>query len=340
MLLDVQDLHAERATRDTEGRERVARVLNGASFRLVKGRVLALVGEQQSGKSLTASAILGLLQPPAQVVRGRALFEGQDLLRMSDTDLARLRGARIGLVVQSARNTLDPTMRIGTQLTRAQGVHRHAPRAEAAWRAETIMSSMGIPDARGCAQAWPDDLSPGMVQRVVIALALINEPQLLIADEPTAGLDITTQLQILDLLHVELRRRRIGGLIITRDLGVAAQYCDDVAVMYAGQVVEQGPVAQVFARPAHPFTRTLLAATPERLSLGQQPVAEGASTGARAQGFSGPPPDLFALPQGCLYRDRCHQAEARCDTPPPLVGSGVHAARCHFAGTSAPQRAA
>ncbi len=319
MLLDVQDLQAERATRDDEGREQVAHVLNAVSFRVVKGRVLGLVGEHRSGKSLTAAAILGLLQPPARVVGGRALFEGQDLLRMPEPDLARLRGARIGFVVQSALATLDPNLRIGKQLIRAQNAHRPVARAEAEWRAETVMSSMGIPDPRIRAEAWPHELTPAMVQRVVIALALINEPQLLIADEPTAGLDLTTQLQILDLMHVELRRRRIGGVIVTRDLGVVAQYCDDVAVMYAGQVVEQGPVTQVFARPAHPFSRLLLSASPERLTLGA------------GRAFSAPAPDLFARPTGCVFRARCSEATERCASPPMLVSSGVHAARCHFA---------
>ena len=319
MLLDIQDLRAERAGRDDQGREQIAQVLNGVSFRIVKGRILGMVGESGAGKSLTAAAILGLLEPQTRVIGGRALFEGQDLLRMSPPDLSRLRGARIGQVVQASYNALDPTLRIGPQLMRAQSVHRRVAKAEAAWRAETILSSMGIADRHARVTAWPHELSPAATQRVMIALALINEPQLLIADEPTAGLDITVQVQILDLLHTEVRRRRIGAMIITHNLGVVAQYCDDVAVMFAGQVVEQGPVAHVFARPAHPHTRTLLAASPERLKTG----------GTRH--FSGPPPDPFDLPKGCLYRDRCSEATERCATPPPLVGVGVHAARCHFA---------
>jgi len=309
MLLDVQDLRVERAA---DG----APALAGVSFRVVKGRILGLVGEHGAGKSLTASSILGLLRPAARVVGGRALFEGQDLLRMSDADLTRVRGARIGFVVQSGHATLDPSTRVGAQLIRAMSIHRPIVKAEAAWRAETIMSSMGIPEPRQRVREWPHELTPGTVQRVVVALALINEPQLLIADEPTAGLDITTQMQILDLLHLELRRRRIGGVIITRDLGVVAQYCDDVAVMFAGQVVEQGPVSQVFARPAHPFTRTLIGIMPDRLATG----------GGRAYG--GPLPEGG---EGCPYRPRCDQATERCATVPPLVGAGVHAARCHFA---------
>ena len=308
MLLDVQDLRVDLAGN--------AQTLAGVSFRVVKGRILGLVGEHKAGKSLTASAILGLLQPPARVVGGRALFEGQDLLRMSDADLTRVRGARIGFVVQSGHTTLDPNTRVGAQLVRAQSVHRPIVPAEAAWRAETIMSSMGIPEPRLRAEAWPHELTPATVQRVVLALALINEPQLLIADEPTAGLDITTQVQILDLLYMELRRRRIGGVLITRDLGVVAQYCDDVGVVYAGQVVEQGPVTQVFARPAHPFTRAMLATMPERLAI----------AGDRNFGGALPP-----AAQGCPYQPRCGEATERCAVAPPRVGAGVHAARCHFA---------
>ncbi|MCC6718294.1 MAG: ABC transporter ATP-binding protein [Acetobacteraceae bacterium] len=324
MLLDVQDLRVARrapgpdANSDTaSGPARgIGTALAGVSFRVVKGRILALVGEHGAGKSLTASAVLGLLQPSARVTGGRALFEGQDLLRMSDADLTRVRGARIGFVVQAGHTTLDPSARVGAQLMRAQSVHRAIVKAEAAWRAETLMSSMGIAEPRLRADAWPHELTPATVQRVVLALALINEPQLLIADEPTAGLDITTQVQILDLLYLELRRRRIGGIIITRDLGVVAQYCDDVAVMFAGQVVEQGPVSQVFARPAHPFTRALLATVPERLAI----------AGNLAFGGALPP-----APDGCPYRPRCPEATERCTTAPPLVGAGVHAARCHFA---------
>lgn len=321
MLLDVQDLRAEANPADPAAPQALA----GVSFRVVKGRILGLIGEHGAGKSLTASAILGLLRAPARITGGRALFEGQDLLRMSEADLTRVRGARIGFVVQSGYATLDPSTRVGAQLVRAQGIHRAAVRAEAAWRAETIMSSMGIAEPGLRAQAWPHELSPGTVQRVVIALALINEPQLLIADEPTGGLDITTQVQILDLLHLELRRRRIGGVIITRDLGVVAQYCDDIAVMYAGQVVEQGPVAQVLRAPAHPFTRALAATMPERLVL-----AEGEM----------PPAPLPPAPTGCPFRPRCADATDRCATPPPLVGAGVQAARCHFARIGATAAAA
>lgn len=319
MLLDIQDLRVERATTDATGAPATDLAVAGVSFRVVKGRILGLVGERTSGKSLAASAILGLLRPEARLAGGRALFEGQDLLRMSEADLTRVRGARIGYVVQAGHATLDPHTRVGAQLIRAQSIHRPVAGAEAEWRAETIMSSMGIPEPRQRAREWPQDLTPGNIQRVVISLALINEPQLLIADEPTTGLDITTQVQILDLLHLELRRRRIGGILITRDLGVVAQYCDDIAVMYAGQVVEQGPVAQVFARPAHPFTRAMIADAPERLAVAGRRIV---------------PPGNGEI-EGCAYRPRCTEAQELCRTAPALIGAGVHAARCHFARIAA-----
>jgi len=203
-------------------------------------------------------------------------------------------------------------------LIRLQRAHRRISRSDAAQRAESVLRAVGIPDPSARMRAWPHELSGGMAQRVIIALALVNEPRLLIADEPTTGLDVTVQAQILDLLSEEVRHRHIGAIIITHDLGVIAQYCDDVAVMFAGQIVEQGTVANVFAAPAHPYTRVLLAATPERLHLGS---AIRATT----------PPDLYALPAGCLYRQRCPEATETCSAPPPVIGVPDHQARCHYA---------
>jgi peptide/nickel transport system ATP-binding protein/oligopeptide transport system ATP-binding protein len=169
-------------------------------------------------------------------------------------------------------------------------------------------------------RAWPHELSGGMAQRVLIAMALINEPKLLIADEPTTGLDVTVQAQILDLLRDMVRRMDMAAIVITHDLGVVAHYCDRMAVMFAGAIVEVGPVAEVFAQPAHPYTRSLIEATPERLSLGAGRIS------------AGPPPDLYALPEGCHYRDRCAHAAELCHTPPPDLPLGErHAARCHYA---------
>jgi oligopeptide/dipeptide ABC transporter ATP-binding protein len=313
MLLSVRDMHTHFLTRDAFDRPRTARALNGVSFDVPAGRILGLVGESGAGKSLTVTAMLGLLRPPARVVGGSAVFEGQDMLAMKPAVLAGLRGGPIGFVVQSPKASLDPLCRIGDQLIRVQAAHGRRNRKEAAERAEAMLASLGIPSPRQRMRSWPHEFSGGMAQRAVIAMALVNEPRLLVADEPTTALDVTVQAGILDLLTAQVRERGIGAMLITHDLGVVAQYCDDVAVMFAGTVVEQGKVGEVFRRPMHPYTAALLAATPERLTLG---------SGAR---LGGPPPDLFNLPEGCVYRPRCARATALCRTKPPVIGT----AACH-----------
>lgn len=322
-LLAIRDLHTHFITRDREDRLRAARALNGVSFALQRGRILGLVGESGAGKSLTVTSILGLLRPPARVVAGQALFEGRDLLAMGKPEVAGLRGGPIGFVVQSPKASLDPLARVGEQLVRIQLAHGTASRTAARAQAEAILAAVGIPDPGRRLQAWPHEFSGGMAQRVVIALALVNAPRLLIADEPTTALDVTVQAQILDLLAAQVRDRGIGAILVTHDLGVVAQYCDDVAVMFAGTVVEHGPTAAVFRAPMHPYTQALLAATPERLLVGK---------GAR---LGGPPPDLYALPEGCLYQLRCDRATPLCRTPPPDVLCGAQRAACHFADANA-----
>ncbi|MGX9961906.1 ABC transporter ATP-binding protein [Roseomonas sp. F4] len=321
-LLSVEDLHTHFISRDLDNQIRTARALNGVSFSLDAGRILGLVGETGAGKSLTATSIMGLLRPPARVVGGRALFEGRDLLAMPEGEINALRGRDMALVVQSPKSSLDPLSRIGDQLVRIHRAHRKASERQARERAVQMLASLGIPDPSRRMQAWPHELSGGMAQRVLIALALMNEPRLLIADEPTTGLDVTVQAQILDLLRDLVRRTGIGAIIITHDLGVVAHYCDEMAVMYAGTIVESGPVRQVFANPTHPYTANLIGATPERLKLGA------------ARTVGGPPPNLFRLPEGCAYRDRCPQAGADCAIPPPDVALGEgHVARCHRVAT-------
>jgi len=322
-LLAVRDLHTHFVSRNLDNEIRVARALNGVSFDVEGGRILGLVGETGAGKSLTAMSVMGLLRPPARVVGGSALFEGRDLLALPQEELNRLRGSAIALVVQSPKSSLDPLTRIGDQLARLHRIHRGADEATARRRAVAMLEAVGIPDPARRAQAWPHELSGGMAQRVLIAMALINEPRLLIADEPTTGLDVTVQAQILDLFRGLVRSKGIGAIVITHDLGVVAQYCDDVAVMFAGSIVEHGPVGPVYARPAHPYTRVLIAATPERLRMGAR------------RSVAGPPPNLYALPAGCAYRDRCPQAAEICAEPPPDAAlSPGHAARCHFAGVA------
>ena len=321
-LLSVRGLHTHFVTRDRLDQVRTARVLNGVSFEVQAGRILGLVGESGAGKSLTMTSVLGLLRPPARVVAGEALFQGRDLLGLSPGEMTRLRGSHIGFVVQSPKASLDPLARIGDQLVRVQRAHRSISQRTGEQRAEAMLAAVGIPDARHRLRSWPHEFSGGMAQRAVIALALINEPELLVADEPTTALDVTVQALILDLLATQVRERGIGAVLITHDLGVVAQYCDDIAVMFAGTVVEQGQVAAVFTRPMHPCTQALLAATPEHFRFG---------TGAR---LAGAPPDLLNLPQGCLYRLRCPHAAAVCRSVPPVFGDTVQSAACHFAASA------
>ena len=318
-LLEIEDLHVHFVSRGLDNRLRVARALNGVDLRLAPGSILGLVGETGAGKSLTAYAVLGLLRDSARVVRGRVRFDGTDLLQASPASLAAIRGQRLSLVVQNPRTSLDPLARVGDQLIRVRRTHhRRESQADAHRRAVRMLGDVGIPDPERRMLAWPHEFSGGMAQRVAIAMALINEPELLIADEPTTGLDVTVQAQILDLLRGLVEARGMAALIITHDLGVVAQHCERVAVMYAGRVVEEGPAMQVLVRPVHPYAVALTEAVPERLRLGAGRV------------FGGPPPDLFDLPEGCAYRDRCPRADARCAAPVPAVpraSGGV--ALCH-----------
>jgi len=326
-LLEVDNLATHFVTRDIDNHVRTAKALNNVSFTLEKGEVLGLVGETGAGKSLTAQSIVGLLREPARIVGGRVMFGGRDLTKLSEDELNRVRGSEIAMVVQSPRSSLDPLKRIGDQLVRVHQAHSGGPVAASKKRALEMMRAVSIPDPEGRARAWPHELSGGMAQRVLIAMALMNAPKILIADEPTTGLDVTVQAQILDLLQDLVARFEMAAIIITHDLGVVAHYCDRMAVMFAGAIVESGPVKAIFAEPSHPFTQSLITATPERLTIGG-----GAKRG-------GPPPDLFNLPAGCHLRLRCAYADAICqDDPPQRTLSPGHVAACHFAGRLAERR--
>ena len=317
-LLRVQNLETHFFSRDRFNRPRVARALNGVSFMLDRGEILGLVGETGAGKSLTAYSILGLLKHSARIVGGEIVFDGMRLDTMPADALNALRGRRLALVVQNPKTSLDPLTRIGEQLVRIR--RHHVGASSAREHVLETLATVGIPDPAGRFDAYPHELSGGMAQRVVIAAALINKPDLLIADEPTTGLDVTVQAQVLDLLAARVRDGGMGMMLITHDLGVVAQYCSRVAVMYAGRIVESGTVDAVFHGPAHPYTRMLLDSTPERLRAG------------RTVTHNLPPPNLYALPAGCAYRDRCDLADDRCVAPPPVVQVGsAHAASCHRA---------
>jgi oligopeptide/dipeptide ABC transporter ATP-binding protein len=318
-LLRVHDLNVHFVARDRLDQVRTARALNGVSLQIERGQIFGLVGETGAGKSLTAHAVMQLLREPARRVKGSIQFEGQELTGLSEDAMNRLRGDRIALVVQSPKTSLDPLTRVGEQIARLHRVHRNASAQQAREKTLQMLQAVGIPDPQSRAQAWPHELSGGMAQRVLIAMALINDPQLIIADEPSTGLDVTVQAQILDLLRDSVRERRLASLLITHDLGVVAQYCDQVGVMFAGSLVEAGPVAEVFTRPRHPYTRHLLGSSPDRIVLGQAQIRAGSA------------PDLYNLPPGCPYQNRCPRAQDICRGPlMDLPEDARHGARCHF----------
>jgi oligopeptide/dipeptide ABC transporter ATP-binding protein len=261
--------------------------------------------------------LLGLLRPPARLVRGAIEFAGRPL---DAAAMADVRGKKITLIRQSPLTSLDPLCRIGDQLVRVQQEHGKVRRAEALLRAHELLAEVRIPAPQRCLQAWPHELSGGMAQRVLIAMALVHRPRLLIADEPTTGLDVTVQADVLDALRSLVRAHRMSMLLITHDLGVVAQYCDRVFVMFAGKTAEQAPTREIFDEPSHPYTQALMASTPRGIRrAGYAPI-------------SSTPPDLFALPAGCAYRGRCARAAERCAQEPPTVRrSPLRVVQCHFA---------
>ncbi|MFD5838694.1 dipeptide/oligopeptide/nickel ABC transporter permease/ATP-binding protein [Streptomyces collinus] len=296
-------------------------VVRGAGFTVRSGETLALLGESGCGKSMTAHAVAGLLDPVAEVTGGRVCLDGVDLLGLGPRARRRLAGPHLAMVFQDALSALNPVLTVGTQLAEPFRIHEGMSRRAARARAVELMERVGIPEARSRADAYPHQFSGGMRQRLLIATAVALRPKVLIADEPTTALDVTVQAQIMDLL-AELRgEQRTALVLITHDLGLAAEHADRVAVMYAGAVVESGPVAEVFARPHHPYTRGLLESVPAEQHRG-----------ARLRSIPGGPPDPGAVPAGCAFRTRCPLARERCATHrPALTGTGAgRAAACHF----------
>jgi peptide/nickel transport system ATP-binding protein len=302
-LLSVRDLAVTFPT--SEG---LVHAVNGVSYQVRPGRILGIVGESGSGKSVTARAIMRMVRPPGRIDHGSVLLGGRDLLAEPESSMRRMRGADVAMVFQDPQAALNPVMRVGDQIAEALRVHG-ATRAEARRRALELLTQVGIPDVRRTIDQYPHEFSGGMRQRVVIAIALANEPRLLIADEPTTALDVTIQAQILRLL-VRLRDDLgIAILVITHDMGVVAELCDDLIVMYGGRVVEAGPVAKVFQEPTHPYTTALLRAVPRA-------DRENGTLSA----IPGAPPNPADLPPGCAFHPRCPLAVARCRTEsPPLL---------------------
>ncbi|MFI7704165.1 dipeptide ABC transporter ATP-binding protein [Nonomuraea sp. NPDC049480] len=314
-LLEVRGLRTEFAT--AAG---VVRAVNDVSLTLRRGQILGVVGESGSGKSVTARSILRMVPEPGRIAAGEMLFGGRDLLGLSEEEMRRIRGAEIAMVFQDPQSALNPVLTVGAQIAEALTTHGTGKRSARA-RALELLRQVGIPDAERRIDDYPHQFSGGMRQRVVIAIALAGSPSLLIADEPTTALDVTIQAQILRLLRQLRDELGIAVLMITHDMGVVAEMCDDVVVMYGGRVVERGPVETIFARQAHPYTADLLKAMPRMDTAG----------GNRLPAIPGAPPDPAALPPGCAFHPRCRLAEDRCGTDVPELlplATAGHAAAC------------
>jgi oligopeptide/dipeptide ABC transporter ATP-binding protein len=287
---------------------RLVPAVNDVSFTIRRGETLGLVGESGSGKSLTAYSILGLVPSPGRVTRGRLWFEGRDLSALPERELRRVRGARIALVLQEPMTALNPVLSVGYQIAETIVVHGLAGWREAHARAAELLAAVSLPDPERRAAEYPHQLSGGQRQRVLIAMALACRPVLVIADEPTTALDVTIQAQVLELLRSLKQRFDLSLLLITHDLGVVAHTADRVAVMYAGRIVEQGAVTDVFHDPKHPYTQGLLASIP------------GDHAGSRLHAIEGSVPALEALGGGCAFAPRCPHRFGPCDqAPPPMV---------------------
>ena len=291
--------------------------VTGVSLHVARGEVLGLVGESGCGKSATAMSIPRLLPLPAARVDGEILLDGRDLLRLPVPELRKIRGRRIGVIFQDPMTSLSPLHRVGEQIAEVVRLHEPVSAAVARERALHWLSEVGIPDPAARSRAYPHELSGGMQQRIIIAMALILEPDLIIADEPTTALDVTIQAQVLELLR-RLHRRDSGVLLITHDMGVVWEMCSRIAVMYAGEIVEEAPAEVFFAAPQHPYARALLDAMPS-----------AATRGHPLRAIPGQVPSPLAWPAGCRFRDRCPCAFARCTEHPPLLPCGQgRTARC------------
>ena len=298
------------------------RVVDQVSFALAPGEALGLVGESGSGKSVTALSLFGLA--PGAEVQGSARFEGRELLGRDEEFLRGLRGRKVGFVFQEPQSALNPALRVGEQVAESLRVHQRLGRAARRARAVELLRRVGVPAPEARVDAWPHELSGGLRQRALIASALACGPSLLVADEPTTALDVTVQAQVLDLLGRLRREDGLAVLLISHDLGLVAEFCDSLAVTYAGRVVEAGPAAQVLAAPRHPYTRALLKSAPR---AGLEALQE----------IPGQVPDPTRPPPGCRFHPRCAKAEARCaaEAPPETV-DGARRHRCHFPEGGAP----
>ncbi|ACZ91563.1 ABC transporter ATP-binding protein [Streptosporangium roseum] len=316
-LLAVDDLHVEFVTR-----QGVVKAVNGVSYSLNPGETLAVLGESGSGKSVTAQAIMGILDmPPARIPRGEVRFRGTDLLRLPEEARSQVRGQRVAMIFQDALSALNPVFTVGSQIGEMFRVHRGASRRDAEKKAVELMDRVRIPGARQRVHDYPHQFSGGMRQRIMIAMSIALDPEVLIADEPTTALDVTVQAQIMELLAELQRESNMGLILITHDLGVVADVADKIAVMYGGRIVENALVHDIYRAPAHPYTKGLLDSIPRVDQKGQELYA-----------IKGMPPNLLAMPSGCAFHPRCPYRQDNCVTEaPPLYEIGpTRSSACHY----------
>jgi oligopeptide/dipeptide ABC transporter ATP-binding protein len=321
-VLSIRDLVVEFSTEDG-----IVKAVDGITYDLYPGETLGIVGESGSGKSVSTMSLLGLIpQPPGRIVRGEAMFQGKDLLKLSKKDLRRLRGKEMAIVFQDPMTSLNPVLKIGYQIAEAIKTHNPDVKDDAAkQRAVGLLKLVGVPNPERRVEQYPHEFSGGMRQRAMIAMAIANEPSVLIADEPTTALDVTIQAQILEVLKKAQDETEAATILITHDLGLIAELADRVIVMYAGKVVEVGDVHTIFASPRHPYTVGLMDSLP-KLTAAEEWLRP----------IPGQPPSLISRPPGCPFHPRCFlsQGRARCrEEEPPLrpIDEAAHLTACHFA---------
>ncbi|MDO4308504.1 MAG: ABC transporter ATP-binding protein [Eubacteriales bacterium] len=318
-LLEVKELRTE-----FKREKSWVTAVNDVSFHLDKGEVLGLVGESGCGKSVTSLSIMRLLlDTSGKTTHGEVLFNGNDLLKLSEKEMRDIRGYKVSMIFQNPMSSLNPCMRVERQIMEAILLHNKVSKQEARQRAFNVLKSVGIPDPETTLRSYPHQLSGGMSQRVMIAMAMSCEPEMLIADEPTTALDVTIQAQILELMLQIKEERNTGILLITHDLGVVAEMCSRVIVMYAGRIVEEAPVKELFSNPVHPYTQGLIASVPK---LGSNVTS--------LPSIPGSVPDLSVMPKGCKFAPRCKYARDICREKEPdltyVDGSTVQRCRCHI----------
>jgi len=312
-VLEVTGLRTQFGTIDG-----IVKAVDGVSFKIQRGQTLGVVGESGCGKSVTAMSVMRLIERPGEIVAGSAILSGTDLLALSDKDMERTRGARMSMIFQEPMTSLNPVFTCGDQIEEALTLHMGLGRGAARTRAVEMLAKVGIPEPAQRAKQYPHELSGGMRQRVMIAMALSTEPELLIADEPTTALDVTIQAQILELMKELREQNDMAIMLITHDLGVVAEMADEVVVMYGGKVVERSDAISIYERPHHPYTQGLLASIPK---LGEKR--------RRLDVIKGVVPNPLNLPSGCMFKRRCPVAMPICDSIPPVRQlEGDHISRC------------